>query len=310
MLKKILSSKAFRIIFSLVLIYFAFRKVNMANLILELAKVPLWFVLFMLVYMFFSLTISSARWSILLLKKPTLADFLIFTKASYLGGFYSLFFPTMVAGDLMKWLPLLKHYPELSKTKLVGSVLIDRVIGFTAFVIIGLLALIFGKLLHYQFPDMLLWLFSALALAVTVFYLMVMFFDFEKFFGQFKLLKKIIEIVDLLKNENKNKILICLLISIVAEPIWMLPFWFFSLMFGVGLSLVQVYIFVPIVTLILVLPISIAGFGARENLFLFFLVPLGFAADKVLLMSTFSGIMGVLTSLIGGIFLLLPNEKK
>lgn len=304
MVKRILTSKAFRIVFSLVLIYFAFRKVDVRHLIVELALVPSWFVIGMMVYFFITMFIGAVRWSLLVLEKPTFKDFFIFVKAAYLGAFYGMFFPSMVAGDLMKWLPLLKHYPELSKTKLLGSVLIDRVVGFSAFVLVGTIALVSGKMLHYQFPEVLLWLFSGLSLGVIIFYVLVLTIDFEKLFGKFKFLKKILEIVDLLKNENKKRIILCFLISVLAEPIWMLPMWFYSLIFGVGVSLLQVYIFVPVITLILVLPISIAGFGARENLLLFFLVPLGFADEKILLMSTFSGIMGILTNLSGGIFTL------
>ena len=57
----------------------------------------------------------------------------------------------------------------------------------------------------------------------------------------------------------------------------------------------------PVISLILVLPISVAGFGARENLFLLFFSQLGIADEKILLMSTFNGIMLVLNALIGGL---------
>jgi hypothetical protein len=85
----------------------------------------------------------------------------------------------------------------------------------------------------------------------------------------------------------------------------MLPTWFYSLIFGVGISIVQVYLFVPIISLILVLPISVAGFGARENLFLYFFSQLGFADEKILLVSTFGGIIGILNALVGGLLLLI-----
>ena len=48
-----------------------------------------------------------------------------------------------------------------------------------------------------------------------------------------------------------------------------------------------------------------AGFGAREQLYLFFFSQTGAFAEKILLMSTFSGVMGILGSLIGGLMLLV-----
>jgi hypothetical protein len=248
--------------------------------------------------------VGGLRWSLLLLQKPTLKDFWIFTKATYRGAFYALFFPTAMAGDLLKWLPLQKNYPELSKTRIASSVAVDRIVGVTAFGITALLALIIGKILKYQFPDYLFWFFLALNAGISVFYLALMLVDFEKLLGRFTKFNKLLEIVDLFKNENKKRILICLLISLIGEPVWQLPFWFYSIIFHTGISFLQVLIFMPIISLILVLPISVAGFGARENLFLYFFGMLGIADEKILIMSAFAGIMGILNSLIGGLFLI------
>lgn len=305
MFKKILNSKLLRAVFSIVLIYFAFRKINVIHLLGELSMVPKWFVVAMIIFNVMVSFIGGIRWSVLVLEKPKLRDFWNFTRATYMGGFYALFFPTAVAGDLIKWLPLLEKYKELSKTKLAGSVLVDRVIGFSAFTTIGFIALVSGKLLHYQFPDVLLWFFSGLLVGVVVFYVLVFTIDFDKLIGRMPKLKRVLEVVDLLKSENKKRILICYGISLVSEPIWMLPVWFISQIFHVGFSLLQIYIFLPVISLILVLPISMAGFGARENLYLFFFSKLGFADEKILLVSTFGGLIGVLNSLIGGLFTLI-----
>ena len=301
MLKKILTSKLLRAVFSVALIYFAFRKINVLHLLAELTLVPKWFVLAMILYSFLISITGGIRWSVLVLGKPKWRDVWNFTRANYLGGFYALFFPTAVAGDLLKWLPLMSRYKHLTKTKLAGSVLIDRVVGFSAFTLMGFIALLLGFIYRYQFPLVLLWLFGGLTIGVIVFYILVFTVDFDKLIGRMPKLKKILEIIDLLKNENKQRILVCFGISLISEPIWLISTWFYSLIFHVGISLLQVYIFMPIISLILVLPISVAGFGARENLFLLFFSQLGFADERILLVSTFSGLMGVLVSLIGGL---------
>jgi hypothetical protein len=89
-----------------------------------------------------------------------------------------------------------------------------------------------------------------------------------------------------------------------AEPVWMLMNWFSSLTFRANISLLHIFIFMPIISLILVLPISWAGFGARENLFLVFFSQLGIPAEKLLLVSAFGGVMGILNALLGGLILL------
>jgi glycosyltransferase 2 family protein len=274
-------------------------------LVQEVSLVPIWFVVAVLIYMVFSVFIGGARWSFLVIKEPKFVDFWNFTKATYIGTFYGLFFPTAVAGDLVKWLPLLKIYKDVSKTRLAGSVVIDRVIGLSAFITMAFVALIVGKILHYQFPDVLLWLFSGLVLGAITFYLLVFTIDFEKLFGRIRILKKVLEVVNLLKVEDKRRILKVYLLALVGEPIWMMPVWFYSLIFHAGISLLQVYIFMPVIALILILPISVAGFGARENLYLYFFGALGFVDEKILLVSTFGGIMGILSALLGGLLILL-----
>ena len=203
------------------------------------------------------------------------------------------------------WLPLMEKYPTLSKTRLASSVLIDRMVGLSAFALMAFVAAVVGRLLHFQFPDYLFWFFLLLFVGVIVFYVLVFTVDFEKYFGRFKIMRKILDVLDVFKEGNKKRILICLLISVFSEPVWIIPAWFYSLIFGAGMSLISVFIFLPIISLIIVLPISFAGFGARENLFMLFFAQTGIADEKILLVSTFMGIMGVLNSLLGGLISLL-----
>lgn len=303
-LKNILGSKWFQLAFSALLIYVAFRKVNVVQLFNEVHQAPWWVVIALLGYFGISMVIGGLRWSVLVLDKVKFSDVLSFTRATYAGGFYSLFFPSSVGGDLLKWTALLKKYPNISKLKLAGTALIDRVIGFSAFSVVAIFALSIGKLLKYQFPEILFWTFLGINIGLVVFYVLVFSLDFEKIFGRFKFLSKLLEIVDLLKNSNKKRILICFLISLIAEPVWMMMTWFSSLTFKANIKLLHVFIFMPIISLILVLPISWAGFGARENLFLVFFGQLGIPVEKLLLVSAFSGIMGILNALLGGLILL------
>ena len=305
MLKKVLESKLLRFGFSAVLIFLAFRKIDFLSLVGELKMVPWWFIVLMVIFYGLVGMIGAYRWSLLLFKKPGLKEVVNFTKASYVGGFYSLIFPTGVAGDLLKWLPLQKSYPELTSTKLLGSSLLDRVIGFTAFIIVAFVASLIGLITKVTYPIYLFWIFTGIFLGVMCFYLIVFSFDVESWINKIPLLNKLKDIISLLKNENKEQILKALGMAFVSEFAWITPIWLTSLVLHAGFSLLSVYIFVPMVALILVLPISIAGFGAREQLYLFFFSQLGIADVKILAVSTFSGVIGVVNYLIGGIFLLL-----
>ena len=303
--KVIFGSRIFRLLFSAALIFLAFRKVNIIRLLGELRMVPGWFLLLVIVYFVISMTVGACRWMLLVLDKPSWKDVKNFLNAVYSGSFYSLFFPSAIGGDLVKWLPLSEKYPQISKTRLASSVLIDRVIGLSAFALMAFISVCTGKILRFPFPDYLFWLFLVLFVGVVVFYVLVFTLDFERFFGKYKVLRKILDILDVLKEGNKKRIFTCLFISIVAEPVWILPVWFYSLIFHAGMSLLSVFVFVPVINLIIVLPISFAGFGARENLFILFFSQLGLSQEKILLVSTFTGIVGILNALLGGLVSLI-----
>lgn len=301
MIKKILTSKITRYIFSIILLYFAFQKVNIISLLKDLVTVPWWSVPALLAYLSITMFIGGWRWAILVLNKVTIYDVLLFTKTNYLGGFYGMFFPTPFAGDLIKWTTLLSKYPNVSKVRLAGTILIDRVIGFTALCVVALIALVVGKIYGYFLPYYLWWVFLLINLGLIVFYVLTFTIDFQKLILRFKKLDKIGEIVGLLHNANKKDLVFVFVLCLISEPIWMATTWLISLIFGLNMRLLDALIFLPIIALILVLPISVAGFGARETLFVYFFSQLGLPVDKILAVSTFNGILGIFGSLIGGL---------
>jgi uncharacterized membrane protein YbhN (UPF0104 family) len=308
MIKKILLSKWTRIIFSLTLLYFAYRTVDLNELINGLKSIPLKWVIINIIYSLILITISSFRWSTLLLGKPNLKITWDFTKASLMGAFYSLFFPTGVAGDFLKWLPLKKKYPKIKKFKLFSSVFLDRLIGFTAFIILAFLFSGIGLLLKFEYPQYLFWLFFGLTLGVLLFYVVVMRFNIKKYLGKlskFKLIGKLNEAIDLLKNNDKKVLVKCLMISFVSEFLWIMQVWVVSKIIGAGFTVLSVFIFLPIIALILLLPVSIAGFGAREYLYVIFFSQVTNSSDtKILLVSSFMGILGITNALFGGLLTL------
>jgi len=301
MWKKVLTSKITRYIFSIVLLYFAFQKVNILSLVKDLVSVPWWSVPALLAYLSITMFIGGWRWSILVLDKVTLADVLLFTKTNYMGGFYGMFFPTPFAGDLIKWTTLLSKYPQVSKVRLVGTILVDRVIGLAALCFVALVALIVGSLNGYNFPVYLWLVFILFNIGLFLFFTLAMVIDFEKIIKSFKKFDKIAEVAGLLRRANKKDLVLVFVLSLISEPIWMGTTWLISLIFGLNMRLLDALIFLPIIALILVLPISVAGFGARETLFVYFFSQLGLPVDKILAVSTFNGILGIFSSLIGGV---------
>ena len=310
-IKKIFSSRIFRLILSLVLIYFAFKKVNVFSLWQQLRQTSWWFILINILLSLISTTLISFRWSLLLIKKAKLKDIFIFTKSSLVSGFYGLFFNTSVAGDLFKWIIIDEKYPKIPKSKLLASVFLDRFIGLSMFVFVGTIMVFLVKIDKGFIP---LWIkiaFLAMFVGCLVFYLLLFFGNLSNLkLWNFKLIKKIKSVTELIHEENKSQILKSLIICLVSDFFWVVQIWFISWYFGTGLSVWSIFIFLPIISMILALPISFAGFGAREQLYLLFFTALATSTESILLTSTFSGILGIIMAFGGGLISLTPDFRK
>jgi hypothetical protein len=255
--------------------------------------------------------LGSYRWCLLLIKKPKLKDVWIFTKSVFAASFYGLFLPTSVAGDLFKWIIVDDKYPEIHKTKILGSVFLDRVIGLSMYMFVGLIMIIVALIMGVKLPILIVLLFVGLFVVCLTFYILIYFFNskvHELF--KFKFFKRFENITELIKEENLIQIGKCLLLSLFTEFIWVAQMWLISWYFGANLSFFSILVFLPVISMILILPISIAGFGAREQLFLFFFVTGAVTKESVLLTSTFAGIIGIINALIGGLVTLTPDFKK
>lgn len=311
MLKKIIGSRILRLLISVILIYLTFKKVDVASLWRQLMGMDWWFVVATLFLSLLGIGLVSWRWSILLIKKPKFSEVTIFNKSSLVGSFYSLFFPTSVAGDLLKWMIVDEKYPELSKSRLLGSVILDRFIGMSMFVLAGLVMLLFGEIDENIIPFWVWLVFIGLFLGCLVFYIWVYFFDLSKSkLWQIKFFKKFKDVAELVNKDNRKQIFKAVLISLTSEVLWICQMWFISWYFGTGLTLVSIFVFIPIISMILSLPISFAGFGAREQLYVLFFGGLAISMESILLMSAYTGIVGVVVALIGGLVSLSPDFKR
>lgn len=309
MLKKIFGSKLLRFGFSVVLIYFAFKKVDVMMLLRQLVGVKMWFVVVNIVVSFLMTFLISYRWSMLLIKKPSLKDAWIFAKSTLAASFYGLLFPTSAASDLFKWIIIDEKYPEIPKTKLLGSVILDRFIGMSMFVLTGVVMLVLAKFNGMNISWIIELVFFGLLFGCVIFYIALMFFDLTKIW-RIKWLERFKVVSELVNKENVKQVWKGAMISLISEVFWIFQMWFIAWYFGANLSIMSIFIYLPIISMILILPISFAGFGAREQLYLFFFGGIASSPESVLLISTFSGILGIFSSLLGGLITLTPDFKR
>ena len=105
-------------------------------------------VIFILAFMLFDQFIVAIRWKhILESKAKSSLNLLNVFKANWIGIFFNSVLPGSVTGDLIKIFYIEQKNEKLSKKFLLGSVLLDRVIGLCGLILVGGLSCI----IYYNF---------------------------------------------------------------------------------------------------------------------------------------------------------------
>lgn len=309
MFQKIIKSKILKLIITLVLFYFAFQKVEIKSILSQLIGINIFFLIFIFFISILATSITAYRWSLLIIKNPKIGDILAFTKSAWVSSFYGLFVPTSAAGDIFKWLIIDEKYPNIPKSKLGGSILLDRFVGMSMLVFFGFVSQFFVSSFGVEIPILIRYGLIIVFLGCLLVY-GIIFTGKTSLILKYKWFKKIKNIGDLVSKENSIQILKCLGVSFLSDFLWIWQTWIISRYFGTNISFVEILIYLPIISTILILPISIAGFGAREQLYLFFLSKTTNTPESIFLMSTFLGIIGILMSLLGGLISLTPEYRR
>ncbi len=231
--------------------------------------------------------VSSVKWRLLLaadgIHQPTWSLF-----ASHLiGSFFNLFLPSTIGGDAYRIADIGQRTSKTVRT--AASILADRITGFLALAIYGLVAA-FAARSHFPGWDNKLLILPALALCALL--------AFSFALWQQGLLRRICSWMPKKIQPALFRILDPILDSIQAylrRPAVCWGAMFFSFVFqldailcvwsltkalGLGIGPWPFFFFVPFITLMEMIPVSIFGIGLRDTGYVWFMDALGRADPK------------------------------
>lgn len=234
---------------------------------------------------------------------------------NFIGYFFNNFMPTSVGGDLMK-AHCASNYNQ-SRMRSYASVMMDRIIGLYAFLIVAAVALMVDNgrfklplvkplvFLSLVFGSMLFVVLTSRRVAVAI----------ERFFDRINLgkLGENLESIYKIVHDYRNRLDVLgnsLFVSLISLIIYFVTIYLFFASVGSNVSLGNIFLVMPVVTFISMIP-SIGGLGVREGAMLAFFSPVAgrektFAVSLLLLFGLF------LLSLLGGALYLhwsLVKEK-
>jgi uncharacterized protein (TIRG00374 family) len=236
----------------------------------------------------------------------SLGSLLSFT---FVGLFFGNFLPTNVGGDLVRGYDLARHTQLPAETAI--SVLVDRMMGLIAFVFV---AVVMALLVVYSEGLVALWEVAAIAALVLlalcgVFAVMLsdrLRAQLRRLFG-ISFLSRLVPLYDRLSTalsayrRSYAALAVCFCISILVLTIGSVVNYLISLSLGGGISLLHIFLFTPLITFVLLIPISLGGIGLNQSAYVFFFNLVGVPEQRSLAISLIMQAIIIISSLPGGV---------
>ena len=257
------------------------------------------------------------RWQLLLASKGIVEPLGWLTRLYFIGYAAGQVLPTGVGGDAVRIVEHARRRPH-AKAEAAGAVLIERVIGATAtllLVAVGL-AVAVGR---YDDVALLVWveLVGIAALAVAAF---LMFSRQTRQvlaarvfpLGRRLRLERPLERVHAALHGYRDRprvLVVALVVTLVAQLARTLAIWLCGEAVGVELSPLVYVILGPLLFLVMLVPFTINGLGVREAFFVAFLARFGVDADAAFATGFLFYVVTVATSIPGGLILLWRSVR-
>jgi uncharacterized protein (TIRG00374 family) len=301
-----------KIVVSISLLTFIFSTIDLRAFLEVIKQANPWWLLAALIMIMIGVVVRAFRWQILLEAIGVSVPLGELTAIYFIGFLFNNLLPSGLGGDAMRMLELNRHSKRGSDT--VTSVVVDRFLGLSALQAIALVALLtnWGVV-----PATVAYFTVAIFVGgLVIGYLLInrpLYLNLRQRLKLFRYLTDIEFIGNLFESFQRYPLpalgrsyLVAFLFNITHITMYTSIGWALSS----PVSLVQFAIIVPITSLVLLVPISFAGLGVREEAFRQLYGQIGVLPEVAVAMSLLIYIIGnVCTGLVGGALYLWRSAR-
>jgi len=293
--------------FSLALLAILLKQVGWQQTLETLGKARFSYLAAAFVLYLVGIVVRAYRWQILLTALMIDIPLAKLTALYFVGTFFNNILPTGIGGDVVRVYELSKQSKRPIES--VGTVLLDRATGLLVLFLIALLALPFSCQLitpNVTATILLLCLGSWAGLGL------VLRRDWLERWGLLRIMAKIKKLRELYESVytcGPKAIGGALAVSFVFNVLLIAVNYLIALSLGVEISLRYFLLFIPLISFLLVLPISLSGLGVREGAYVYLFAQAGVSAPLALAMSLLFYALNVATGLIGGALYVLEGAR-
>jgi len=283
-----------RLLISVGLLAFALRSVTWTDLVKTLAVTSLLPILITYL-MDQGLTILQAfRWRAVLAAFGIRPPFTATLRALYVGHLFNLFLPTAMGGDVMRYVECRPREGDRLPTAL--SIAIERYLGIYALLVIAGVGIFVG---YDAIPEPVrryAWIGAGLLVGMTAFLVISGATPptdgAPAAAGPLRMLAPIRRALALLVR-NPRLMARTFLLSMIIQGANYLAIYLLTRALGIDLHPATFFLFVSLIVIATLIPISVGGVGIRETAFLYFFLQAGADRERVLCLSllTFSRLL-------------------
>ena len=306
---------AIKLLISIGLMFFLYRKVDLAEIISLVGNIDGMLLLLLFGILFFNTAISTLKWKILLLADDIHLPFKNLLSSYMIASFFNIFMPSNIGGDAYRIVDIAKQSSKPVHT--FASVFIDRLSGFLALSIMGFVFPLVG---HGMLEDSTV-LFVPFGVFVVIVVMIWSLYNQKLLRWGLRVtridrIKKVRGMIDQFLEsvtaykEKKGVIPKIMGVSFVFQFTVILFVYLLSTTIGYNIPLIYFCMFVPLISLLEAIPASIYGVGFRDAGYVIFFTQVGRTREDALMMALLYVAVTLLYALVGGIIFVVKKKRE
>ena len=273
------------------------------------------------VFLAFSLQLLAVfpavqRWRLILRNFDVQMGFVPLLKLALIGSFFNLFLPTGIGGDFIRAFYLSRNVGR-GISSILTTILLERSGGLCALLLIGTISSALSDLEVSGIPAV--YLFLILLTGYTLINLLLFLpwthtqldlqlkrWRFDSIAAQMELIYQGLQTL----RRNGRALGGSLLLSLIVQFDAILIMWLLAQAIGITASFSTFLIFIPLINLTLMIPLTKSGFGLREGAYYLLFSQVGLPAEMSITLSLMSYLVLLLAGLPGALFYTLHKKEE
>jgi uncharacterized protein (TIRG00374 family) len=303
-------------VITVALIVYIFSKVDLVAVGNQLLSANLWLVLLALLLFMGAILINGFKWFVLLRAQQVTVPFSAVAQYMFVGFFFNNVLPANIGGDVMRGYEMARYTDRTAQAAV--SVVVDRIIGLIAYMTAAaVMSIIVVALLGYTQLRLLLVLAAVALLGVAGTLAILLSRRLRRLVGRVFQWRGLAPLAPVYEGVSQafdayrfqyRALIWAFLIALAGLTATSFVNWLLFEALGGGVNLTYIFLFNPLIALVLLVPISIGGHGVIQNAYPFFYGLVGVSEEQAVAVSVLMSFVIIVGSLPGGV-LWLRNRR-